>query len=267
MSSANPSPPSMAAVAAPQVSSTTDPVLLRKHEGWAEIVFNRPARKNAIQGPFAQAFLQALLEAEADDSLRALVLRGEGGTFCSGLDLQEFNADPKPAWVADFSTLWRNVHVALASTRKIVLVALERYAINGGAALAIAGDLVIAGESAQLQVGEVRLGMAAPNNLAWLLMRHSEAVAARLALMGDRIGSAELLRLGVVTEVVADDQVVNRCTELAQEMGRWPLKGVAAIKPAIRSASLGMSAEAWFSSFGSAGAPNPPSLAASRSQS
>jgi 1,4-dihydroxy-2-naphthoyl-CoA synthase len=195
------------------------------------------------------------------------VLRGAGGTFCSGLDLQEFNADPKPGWVADFSTLWRQAHVALASTRKIVLVALERYAINGGAALAIAGDVVIAGASAQLQVGEVRLGMAAPNNLAWILLRHSEAVAARLALMGDRVGANELLRLGVVTEVVADDQVVTRCTALAQEMGQWPMKGVTAIKPAIRSASLGMSVDAWFSSFGSVAAPNPPSLTAKRSPS
>lgn len=266
MSTAEPNTQTPSPLASHAAAPEQAPVLLRKHEGWAEIIFNRPARKNAIQGPFAQAFLQALQEAEADDSLRALLLRGAGGTFCSGLDLQEFNADPKPAWVADFSTLWRQVHVALASTRKIVLVALERYAINGGAALAIAGDIVISGESAQLQVGEVRLGMAAPNNLAWLLMRHSEAVAARLALMGDRIGSAELLRLGVVTEVVADDQVVSRCTALAEAMGGWPMKGVTAIKPSIRSASLGMSVEAWFSSFGSVAAHNPPSLAASRSQ-
>lgn len=251
----------------PNPGPSDPPVLLIRHDGWAEIVFNRPHRKNAIQGPLAQAFLQALNDAEADDSLRALVLRGAGGTFCSGLDLQEFNADPKPGWVADFSTLWRQAHVALASTRKIVLVALERYAINGGAALAIAGDVVIAGASAQLQVGEVRLGMAAPNNLAWILLRHSEAVAARLALMGDRVGANELLRLGVVTEVVADDQVVTRCTALAQEMGQWPMKGVTAIKPAIRSASLGMSVDAWFSSFGSVAAPNPPSLTAKRSPS
>jgi len=195
----------------PNPGPSDPPVLLIRHDGWAEIVFNRPHRKNAIQGPLAQAFLQALNDAEADDSLRALVLRGAGGTFCSGLDLQEFNADPNPGWV--------------------------------------------------------RLGMAAPNNLAWILLRHSEAVAARLALMGDRVGANELLRLGVVTEVVADDQVVTRCTALAQEMGQWPMKGVTAIKPAIRSASLGMSVDAWFSSFGSVAAPNPPSLSAKRSPS
>lgn len=232
-------------------------VHLLRHAGWAEIVFNRPHRKNAIQGPFAQALLQALKDAEADDSLRALLLRGEGGTFCSGLDLQEFNAEPKPDWVAGFGALWREVHVALASTRKILLVALERYAINGGAALAIAGDVVIAGRSAKLQVGEIRLGMGAPNNLAWILMRHSEAVAARLAIMGDRIAADELLRLGVVTEVVDDDQVLARSQALASEMASWPAQGVSAIKPAIRTARLGMSPEQWFASFASQ-SPTPP---------
>jgi enoyl-CoA hydratase/carnithine racemase len=234
------------------------PVRLLRHEGWAEIVFNRPHRKNAIEGTFAQALLQALQNAEADDSLRALLLRGEGGTFCSGLDLQAFNADPKPAWVAGFGPLWRQVHVALASTRKILLVALERYAINGGAALAIAGDVVIAGQSAKLQVGEIRLGMGAPNNLAWLLMRHSEAVAARLAIMGDRIDAAELLRLGVVTEVVNDDQVLARSQALASEMAQWPIQGVNAIKPALRTARLGMSPEQWFASFATPQSPTPP---------
>jgi enoyl-CoA hydratase/carnithine racemase len=243
------------------------PVLLKKHTGWAEIIFNRPQRKNAIQGPFAQALLQAIQEAEADESLRALLLRGEGGTFCSGLDLQEFNADPKPAWVAGFGPLWRQVHVALASTRKILLVALERYAINGGAALAIAGDVVIAGTGAKLQVGEIRLGMGAPNNLAWILLRHSEAVAARLALVGDRIGADELLRLGVVTEVVPDEDVLARCVALAGEMAQWPTQGVMAIKPALRTARLGMSPEQWFASFAAPQSPTPPSLSTLRSPS
>ena len=126
----------------------TPAVLLRRHEGWAEIVFNRPQRKNAIHGPFAQAFLKALTDAEEDDSLRVLLLRGEGGTFCSGLDLQEFNADPKPAWVADFGTIWRKAHVALASTRKIVLVALER--LMGMLLVAISVQMLMDGIQAYL---------------------------------------------------------------------------------------------------------------------
>jgi enoyl-CoA hydratase len=232
--------------------TTTDAApaaLLVRHDGWAEVVLNRPERRNAIDGPLADALLDALVEAGADGSLRAVLLRGAGGAFCSGLDVRQFGATPAPDWVAGFPARWREVHVALASLRSVLVVALERFAINGGAALAIAGDLSVCGEGAFLQVAEVRLGMAAPNNLAWLRMRHPESVAARLALTGDRVGPAELLRLGVVTEVVPDERVVERCRERCAEIAGWPAEGVARIKAAMRGASLGTSPAEWFASF------------------
>jgi enoyl-CoA hydratase/carnithine racemase len=224
-------------------------VLLHRHEGWAEIVLNRPARRNAIDGALAEGLFAALQAVEADDSIRATVLRGAGGALCSGLDLTAFAAVPQPEWVPGFKDRWREVHVALASTRKVLLVGLERFAINGGAALALAGDILICGETGYLQIAEIRIGMAAPNNLAWLALRHSEAVAARLALLGDRVAGPQLQAIGVATEVVADDQVVARCTELAALIATWKPEGVAAIKGTMRRVSLGMSAAQWFASF------------------
>jgi enoyl-CoA hydratase/carnithine racemase len=232
-------------------------VLLARHEGWAEIVLNRPDRRNAIDGALADALADALAAVGADPTLRAVVLRGAGGALCSGLDLKAFGATPRPAWVDGFGARWRAVHVALTSLPCVLVVALERFAINGGAALALAGDLAVAGESAFLQVAEIRLGMAAPNNLAWLRLRHPESVAARLALTGDRVGAAELLRLGVVHEVVADDAVAERCRARAAEIAGWPAQGVAAIKTALRGASLGTTAHDWFASFAATGAPPP----------
>lgn len=223
-------------------------VLLVRHEGWAEIVLNRPQRRNAIDGALADGLAAALAEVNADPGLRALVLRGEGGALCSGLDLKAFGATPTPAWVAGFGDRWREIHVALASTRAVLIVALERFAINGGAALALAGDVLVCGSGAYLQIAEVRMGMAAPNNIAWLLLRHSEAVAARLALLGDRVGAADLLRLDIATEVVDDERVAARCRELATEIAGWPGDGVARVKGALRAASLGKTPAEWFAS-------------------
>jgi enoyl-CoA hydratase/carnithine racemase len=223
--------------------------LLHRHEGWAEIVLNRPARRNAIDGALAEGLFAALQTVEADASIRATVLRGAGGALCSGLDLTAFAAVPQPEWVPGFKDRWREVHVALASTRKVLLVGLERFAINGGAALALAGDILVCGETGYLQIAEIRIGMAAPNNLAWLALRHAEAVAARLALLGDRVAGPQLHAIGVATEVVADDQVVARCTELAALIATWKPEGVAAIKGTMRRVSLGMSAAQWFASF------------------
>ncbi|MFZ4757646.1 MAG: enoyl-CoA hydratase/isomerase family protein, partial [Burkholderiaceae bacterium] len=114
----------------------TGPVGLIRHDGWAEIVLNRPERRNAIDGTLADGLIEVLGTVRADPSLRAVVLRGEGGAFCSGLDLKAFGATPKPDWVAGFPARWRQVHVALASLPSVLVVALERFAINGGAALA-----------------------------------------------------------------------------------------------------------------------------------
>lgn len=219
------------------------------HEGWSEIVLNRPARRNAIEHTLAEGLIDAIARVQADEQSRVVVLRGAGGAFCSGLDLKAFNETPRPDWVAGFGARWRSMHVALAALDRILIVALERYAINGGAALALAGDLLVSGESAVLQVGEIHIGMAAPNNLAWLLMRHSEAVAARLALRGDKVPAAELLRLGVATEVVSDDKVLERCQALAAELASCDLATVSAIKRCLRRGSIGVTPSEWFESF------------------
>ena len=81
-----------------------------QHDGWAEIVLNRPDVKNAIDGPFGIALAQSLLDASADAGNRVLLLRGEGGAFCSGLDLKAFNAEPAPAWLGEFQAIWRAAH-------------------------------------------------------------------------------------------------------------------------------------------------------------
>jgi enoyl-CoA hydratase/carnithine racemase len=222
-------------------------VLLDVHDGWAELTLNRPERKNAVEGTLAQAMHDALARLALDDSVRAVVLRGAGGAFCSGLDVKAFGADPSPAWKASFPAVWEGVHNQLLASRMVLVVALERYAINAGAALALAGDLLVSGEGAFLQVGEIGIGMAAPRNAAWLALRHSEAVAARVCLMGDRIGAADLLRLGIATEVVADAAVVARAQAIATAIAEFPAHSVQAIKSGMRAATLQMPPGEWMS--------------------
>ncbi|MCY1328234.1 Carnitinyl-CoA dehydratase [compost metagenome] len=215
---------------------TTSPVLLVRHAGWAEIVLNRPARRNAIDSALARALADAVDTIDADAETRAVLLRGADGAFCSGLDLKALQAEP--GGMAGFARIWERVHESLRHSRKAWIVALERHAVNGGAALALAGDLLVCGAGAFLQIGEIRLGMAAPRNAAWLALRHAEAVAARLCLLGDRVPAAELLRLGIATEVTDDAHVLDRARELAATIAGFPADGVAAIKGGMRAASL-----------------------------
>lgn len=220
-------------------------VSLQRHDGWTEVVLDRPARRNAIDGPLGVALAEHLEALAGDAGVRVVVLRGAGGAFCSGLDVKAFNADPRPDWHADFPAIWRRVHRALYHCPQPVVTALERYAINGGAALALAGDLLISGRDAFLQVGEVQQGMAAPYNLAWLRLRHSEALAARIALVGRRFPGSELAALGVAHEAVADDVVLARAQGLAAELADFPPGALRRIKAGLRAWSE-PDADAWF---------------------
>ena len=224
-------------------------VLTQIHEtGWAEVILNRPERKNAITGPLGLGLCDALTELNAREDVRVILLRGAAGAFCSGLDLKAFNADPAPQWLADFQTIWRGAHKSLFNSRKPIVGALQRYAINGGAALALACDLLVVGESALLQVGEVQIGMAAPYNLAWLSLRHCEARMAEVALLGERIVGVQLVQMGLAQNCVADDQVLHESQALCERLAGFPDTGLSRIKQGLR-ARLDVTADVWFDRF------------------
>lgn len=215
------------------------------HDGWTEIVLNRPQRRNAINGLLGEGLADAFRTAAADDDVQVVLLRGAEGAFCSGLDLKDFNADPPPEWLPRFNGIWRAAHKAIFDCQKPIVAALERYAINGGAASALAADLLVAGQTAYLQVGEVKIGMAAPYNVAWLRLRHGENVAAKLTITGRRFPGRELADLGVAYQAVPDDAVAATARELASALAEYPEGALARIKTTLRAYNTD-DADAWF---------------------
>lgn len=223
------------------------PVLVeRPTDRVAHVILNRPERRNALTGPLADQLGDAIENLNRDDSIGIIVIRGAGDAFCSGLDLKAFNQDPRPDWVADFGAKWQRVHRALFDSDRIIVGALQRAAVNGGAALAIACDFLVAGETAFVQVGEVQQGMAAPMNMAWLRLRYSEALAARVALLGDRIHGPELVRLGMAHVAVPDADVLTEVDELVAKLASHDPTGVSRIKTSLRRTVVSDTAEEWF---------------------
>jgi enoyl-CoA hydratase/carnithine racemase len=220
-------------------------VEVERHERWARLTLNRPERRNAITGPLASELAAAIRALDEDEEVQTILLCGAGGAFCSGLDLKEFNADPEPEWLADFGAAWRATHIALFECVTPIVGALERFAINGGAALALACDLLVVGEDSYLQIGEVRQGMGAPYNLAWLALRHPETVGLRLSLIGDRVPGPALLELGVAYSCVPDAEVMQHAMSLSAAIADYPPGAARRIKTVLTGFSRGDASE-WF---------------------
>lgn len=221
-------------------------VLVERSGARVNVILNRPERKNSVTAGLAVELRDALRAVNADSSVGCVVLQGAGGSFCSGIDLKAAGDGQKPAPLA----AWPSVHAELYRCGVPVVVALEKHAINAGAALALAGHVVVAGETSFMQVSEIAIGVAAPMNQAWLHLRHSPAVADRMTLLADRIPAPELLRLGVVTEVVADDSVLARANELADRIAAYPASGREGIARTWRKLrGVIDDPDAWFSSL------------------
>ncbi len=212
----------------------------------AELVLNRPHRRNAVTGPMVEELITAFENFNANPEVSVVVLRGAEGAFCSGLDLKEFGAEPAPEWKSEFPSRWRHLHRLIFDSPKIIVGAIEGAAINAGSAVALACDISIVGHSSKLQVGEIQRGMAAPMNLAWLRLRHSEAVAARLTLIGDPIIGSDIVAMGVAHECVDDSQVISRAHEIAVHIGSFNSDGIKQMKQSLRHAYFAGTSEEWF---------------------
>jgi enoyl-CoA hydratase/carnithine racemase len=207
------------------------PLVVEQHLGWTRLLLSRPDSRNALDRHLISSLRAAIVAADRDPTIHAIVLGGAGGAFCSGLDLDELRRDRHD--VVELLDELRRLHVALLTTSTPLIGACEKFAINAGVALALACDLLIAGDSTFIQVGEISQGMGIPMNAAWLRIRTTEATAMRLALGGDRIPAREAHRLGLFAEVVDDDSVMDRAVQLAVRLAGFPAGGPALVKRSV----------------------------------
>jgi enoyl-CoA hydratase len=212
--------------------TTESPVLIeRPADGVALLRINRPKARNALDMATRKA-LAATFEGLHDDvSVRAIVLTGNEQAFAAGADLKEFIDAGAVEILRRRSERYWN---AVARTPQPVIAAINGYALGGGLELAMCCDVIIAGEGAQLGQPEVRVGiMPGAGGTQRLARAVGKFQAMRICLTGRPISAAEACRIGLVTEVVPDAQVVAAALEMAQEIARLPPLAVMQIKEAI----------------------------------
>jgi enoyl-CoA hydratase/carnithine racemase len=212
-------------------------VLAETVDGVAVITLNRPERLNTISAAMLDNLSAALLEADRDPSVRAVVLTGAGRGFCAGLDIQE------QASGSGLDIGGRRAELELRDAPPIVLHEIDVptiCALNGGAAgygmdLALGCDIRLAAESAKLAPAFTKRGVLPESGGTWLLPRLvGYSVAAEIFFTAETLGADRLLELGLVSRVVPDGELLETAVDLGRRIGANAPLAVRAAKRMLR---------------------------------
>ena len=197
-------------------------------DGIARITMNRPERLNALTYGLVEDLHTALDFVDSEHEIRALIITGAGRGFCAGLDLTGFGKIPG---TEDFGEQQQGMavqqHIAelvhhMRDTRQPIIAAINGAAAGGGFAIACASDIRYCGASAKFGTAFVRLGISGCDiGVSWMLPRLIGASRAwELMLTGRVIDSDEANRIGLVSNVTADEDLASTCLAVAREITR-----------------------------------------------
>jgi 2-(1,2-epoxy-1,2-dihydrophenyl)acetyl-CoA isomerase len=199
----------------------------------ATITLNRPQARNALTTEMKEALLAALTRAASDTAVRAVILTGAPDAFCAGQDLRE-HADALAAGQEPTDTVRRHYNrivTCLMTMPKPVVAAINGSAAGAGASLALACDFRVASERASLLLAFARVGLGADSGASWTLQRLAGAGrAAELLMLAEPIGAEPALAAGLLTSVVAHDELAAAAGALARRLADGPTAAYAAIK-------------------------------------
>jgi enoyl-CoA hydratase len=201
----------------------------------ALVTLDRPEALNALSFGLLAELVAALEALDADADVRAIVLTGAGErAFAAGADIKEMaDATPESLAVRGGFGHWDE----LRSIRKPIVAAVRGFALGGGCELAMACDLIVAGDDAQFGQPEIRIGvMPGAGGTQRLTRAIGKARAMELILTGRSIDAREAERLGLVTRVVPAEATLESALALAAEIAAMPPLAVAAAKRAINEA-------------------------------
>ncbi|WP_076997988.1 crotonase/enoyl-CoA hydratase family protein [Variovorax sp. KK3] len=209
----------------------TAPFVERSDEGAIAVLrLNRPETRNALGGADTiAALVDAIDELRRDPSVKVMVLTGNGPAFCAGGNLDEVRIAAEAARSAPadarraFDEGIQRIPMAFERLEVPTIAAVNGPAMGAGCDLACMCDMRIAAQSASFAESFVKLGLVPGDGGAWLLPRVvGLAHAFELSLTGDAIDAAEALRIGLVSRVVEDDQLMPAALELARRIARHP---------------------------------------------
>ena len=218
----------------------------------ARVTLNRPEKLNAMTLPMYEAIIESMDDAAEDDAIKVVILRGAGGCFTSGVDLNEAYAwyesesdgkrrpSQRRRLVVDRRT--QRVYDRVVYYPKVTIAQVEKYALGGGLEFLMACDLSVVGAGTKIGMPAARYLGPVLGDLHLFFHRLGPVLAKDLLLTGRTAIADELAPLGVFTRFVPAEDVQRTTEELAQLVARMPADGIVIAKEAYRlvEQSMGM---------------------------
>lgn len=218
-------------------------ILLERSGEVATLIFNRPEARNAMNPAMRDALIALLDKLAVDDSVRTVVLRGQGGNFIAGGDLKGFAATLELDREARRENFRERVNVASGLVQRLVnfpkpLVAVvDGNAAGAGVSIALCCDFVLITHSARFSFAHAQIGLALDLGLSYFLPRAVGTLQAkRLSMLGAQVSGEEAYGLGLATSLVEEEKLDDTLSELLVSLKKMPDTALAAIKKEFRSA-------------------------------
>jgi len=231
-----------------------DHIRIERDGAVAVLTIARRERMNSLDVDTARDLRKAGLMLARDRAVRAVILRGDGGVFCSGADLKYIRAGgdagdlsylvptaPRPGYGAIFKQILEYIHSTISEIRrapKPFIAAVHGAAAAGGLGIAMACDLVLAAESATFEWAYFKTGLTGAESTTFLLPRLvGLRKALELVFVGPRLDARQALALGLITSVHADDRLEADALALAERIAAGPTGAMGVAKGLLNQAA------------------------------
>jgi 2-(1,2-epoxy-1,2-dihydrophenyl)acetyl-CoA isomerase len=209
-----------------------------KHTNYATITLNRADKFNSFVREMALAMLTALDDFEQDETMRALYLTGTGKAFCAGQDLGEV-IDPNGPPISDIVSQHYNPMVMrIRNIEKPIVCGVNGVAAGAGANIALACDVVVAAESASFIQAFSKIGLIPDSGGTYTLPRIiGMGKASALMLLGDKITATEAEKMGMIYQVVPNENLETVGLTLTQTLANMPTVAIGLTKRALNASA------------------------------
>ena len=213
-------------------------LLFRAEDGIATVSLNRPEVYNALNDAITFEMQDVLKAIAKDESVRVVVLTGEGRAFCAGQDLKESSLSANRSFMESLQKRYNPIIRAMRSLPKPLICRLNGVAAGAGCSIALACDLIIASEEATLTEVFINIGLVPDSGSSFFLPRLvGMAKAFELCTMGTKVKAREAVDLGLINRAVAHDQLDAAVAEYTSYFANAPTRSIGLIKKMLQKSA------------------------------